>query len=124
MKTELQKQKDREYSKKYYQEHKEEISAKRKERQKQAKDKEYKHNYYMAHREEILAKCKARNQAKKVVKDALAIHQIPTEPLMIRSNIQEIHIDDFFSKQLERIIKVLWWIAFAISFVGVAVLFK
>ena len=120
MKTELQKQKDREYSKKYYEAHKAEISARCKAKQKQAKYKEYKHNYYMAHREEILAKQKA----KKVVKDALAIHQIPTEPLMVRSNVQEIHIDDFFSKQLERIINVLWWICFAISFVGVAVLFK
>lgn len=124
MKTELQKQKDREYSKKYYKAHKAEISAKRKERYKQAKDKEYKHNYYMAHREEILAKCKARNQVKKVVKDISAIHQIPTEPFIVRSNVQEIHIDDFFSKQLERIINVLWWLCFAISFVGVAILFK
>lgn len=124
MKTELQKQKDREYSKKYYKEHKEEIAVRRKEKYKKSKDKEYKHKYYLAHREEILAKQKAKNQAKKVVKDTLAIHQIPTEPLIVRSNIQEIHIDDFFSKQLERIINVLWWIAFAISFVGVAVLFK
>lgn len=116
--------KDPEHHKKYYQEHKAEIAAKRKERQKQAKYKEYKHNYYMAHREEILAKQKARNQVKKVVKDISAIHQIHTEPFIVRSNVQEIHIDDFFSKQLERIINVLWWIAFAISFVGVAVLFK
>ena len=35
--------KDPEYNKKYYQEHKAEIAAKRKERQKQAKYKEYKH---------------------------------------------------------------------------------
>lgn len=112
--------KDPEYHKKYYQAHKAEISAKRKEKYKKEKSKEYKHNYYMAHREEILAKQKA----KKVVKDSLAIHQIPTEPLIIRSNVQEIHIHDFFSKQLERIINVLWWIAFAISFVGLAILFK
>ena len=116
--------KDPEYHKKYYQAHKAEISAKRKERQKQAKYKAYKHNYYMAHREEILAKQKVKNQAKKVVKDTLAIHQIPTEPFIVRSNVQEIHIDDFFSKQLERIINVLWWIAFSISFVVVAMLFK
>lgn len=116
------KYKDPEYHKKYYQEHKAEISAKRRERQKQAKYKEYKHNYYMAHREEILAKQKAKNAAKKAVQGALAIHQLPTEPLIVRSNVQEIHIDDFFSKQLERIINVLWWIAFAISFVGLAVL--
>lgn len=116
--------KDPEYHKKYYQEHKAEIAAKRKESYKKGKYKAYKHNYYMAHREEILAKQKARNQAKKAVKDTLAIHQIPTVPLMVRSNVQEIHIDDFFSKQLERIINVLWWIAFAISFVGVAILFK
>lgn len=124
MKPELQKQKNREYSKKYYQEHKAEISAKRKKRQKQAKYKEYKHNYYMAHREEIKARQKARYAAKKAVQRALAIHQIPTEPLIVRSNVQEMHINDFYSAQLARIEKVLWWICFAISFVGVAVLFK
>lgn len=113
-----------EYHKKYYQEHKAEISAKRKANYKKEKAKEYKHNYYMAHREEILAKQKAKNAAKKSVQGALAIHQLPTEPLIVRSNVQEIHIDDFFSKQLERIINVLWWIAFAISFVGVVALFK
>lgn len=59
-----------EYHKKYYQAHKAEISAKRKERQKQAKYKAYKHNYYMAHREEILAKQKAKNAAKKAVQGA------------------------------------------------------
>lgn len=124
MKTELQKQKDREYSKKYYQEHKAEISARCKKRQKQAKYKEYKHNYYMAHREEIKAKQKAKYAAKKAVKDTLAIHQIPTEPLIVRSNVQEMHINDFYSVQLARIDKVLWWIAFAISFVGAVILFK
>lgn len=116
--------KDPEYHKKYYQAHKAEISAKRKASYKQGKYKAYKHNYYMAHREEILAKQKAKNAAKKAVQGALAIHQIPTEPLIVRSNVQEMHINDFFSKQLERIINVLWWICFAISFVGVAVLFK
>ena len=96
MKTELQKQRDREYSRKYY---------------------------YL-HRKEILAKQKVRNKAKKVVKDTLSIHQIPTSPLIVRSNVQEMHINDFYSVQLARIEKVLWWICFAISFVGVAVLFK
>jgi len=116
--------KDPEYHKKYYQAHKAEISAKRKANYKKEKSKEYKRKYYMTHREEILAKQKEKNAAKKAVQGALAIHQLPTEPLIVRSNVQEIHIDNFFSKQLERIINVLWWIAFAISFVGVAVLFK
>ena len=75
----------------------------------QYKDPDYHKKYYQAH---------------KVVKDDLAIHQLPTEPLIIRSNVQEIHINDFYSAQLARIENVLWWIAFAISFVGVAVLFK
>lgn len=87
---------------------------------KKIRDREYSKKYYHLHKEEI----KTRRKAKKAVKDTLAIHQIPTDPFIVRSNVQEIHIDDFFSKQLERIINVLWWIAFAISFVGVAVLFK
>lgn len=120
MKTELQKQKDREYSKKYYQAHKAEISARRKAKQKRVKDKEYKHNYYMAHREEILAKQKAKNAVKKANKNAWITLQTPKNEV----KIQEVYIHDFFSKQLERIINVLWWIAFAISFVGLAVLFK
>lgn len=117
--------KDPEYHKKYYQEHKAEIAAKRKESYKKAKDKEYKHNYYMAHREEILAKQKARNAVKKANKNAWITLKTPENEVFAQvPKIQDVYIHDFFSKQLERIINVLWWIAFAISFVGVAVLFK
>ena len=85
---------------------------------------DYQRRYYQAHKEEIKAKRRAKYAAKKAVKDALAIHQLPTEPLIVRSNIQEMHINDFYSAQLARIEKVLWWICFAISFVGVVILFK
>ena len=117
--------KDPEYHKKYYQAHKAEIAAKRKASYKQAKNKEYKHNYYMAHREEILAKQKERNAVKKANKNAWITLPTPKNEVFAQlPKIQDVYIHDFFSKQLERIINVLWWIAFAISFVGVAVLFK
>lgn len=117
--------KDPEYHKKYYQEHKAEIAAKRKERYKRAKEKEYKHNYYMANREEIKAKQKARYAVKKANKNACITLKTPENEVYAQvPKIQDVYIHDSFSKQLERIINVLWWIAFAISFVGVAVLFK
>ena len=56
---------DPEYHKKYYQEHKAEIAARREENYKKEKSKEYKRNYYLRHREEILAKQRARKAAKK-----------------------------------------------------------
>lgn len=87
---------------------------------KKIRDREYSKKYYYLHKEEI----KARRKAKKAVQGTLAIHQLPTAPLIVRSNVQEMHINDFYSAQLARIEKVLWWIAFAISFVGVAILFK
>lgn len=124
MKTELQKQKDREYSKKYYEAHKAEISARRKERQKQDKYKEYKHNYYMAHREEIKAKQKARYAAKKAVKDALNVWPLPITGISHNPKVQDVYVLNSWAKQLTRIEKVFWWICFAISFVGVAILFK
>lgn len=74
--------KDPEYHKKYYQEHKAEIAAKRKERQKQAKYKEYKHNYYMAHREEIIAKQKARNAVKKANQNAWITLKTPEKDVL------------------------------------------
>ncbi len=115
--------KDPEYHKKYYQAHKAEIAARRKENYKKEKAKEYKHNYYMAHREEILAKQKAKNAVKKANKNAWVTLQSPkNEVVCTYSKIQDVYVHDFFSKQLERIINVLWWIAFAISFVGLAVL--
>lgn len=124
MKTELQKQKDREYSKKYYEAHKAEISARRKERQKQANSKEYKHNYYMAHREEIIAKQKARYAAKKAVKDALNVWPLPNTGISPNPKVQDVYVLNSWSKQLTRIEKVLWWIVYAVSFVGVVILFK
>lgn len=60
--------------------------------------KEYYKQYYKTHKKEIKLKRRARYAAKEVAAD-------------------------FFSNQLERIINVLWWICFAISFVGVSVLF-
>lgn len=111
---------DPEYHKKYYQEHKAEIAARRKENYKKEKSKEYKRNYYLRHREEILAKQRARKAAKKAtnsqehvceVKNPFADTEITLIYRALTSGFQEIT-------------KVLWWIAFAVSFVGVAVLFK
>lgn len=107
--------KDPEYHKKYYQAHKAEIAAKRKERRKQVYYKEYKHNYYMAHREEILAKNRAKNAAKKLNNEGrLQIPENKTEPRFVRIEIP--------MPELDRIKKALWCIAFAIIFVGLAVL--
>lgn len=109
--------KDPEYHKKYYQAHKAEISAKRKANYKKEKSKEYKRNYYLRHREEILAKQRAKKAAKKLNNNAwLPLPETKTEPQFVRFEIP--------MPKLDRIEKALWWIAFAISFVGVAVLFK
>lgn len=88
------------------------------------KRKENAKKYYKKHRQEICARNRVKYAAKKAVKDALKTYQPINEPLVLRSNIQDVYIKDFYSKQLARIEKVLWWIAFAISFVGVAILFK
>ena len=80
--------------------------------------------YYRKHKKVILAQHRARYQAKKAVKDAMKIWQPTMPPMVLKPNIQEMHIQDFYSEQLARIEKALWWIAFAISFVGIAILFK
>lgn len=93
---------------------------------------EYQRRYHLAHREEILAQHKAKYSAKKAVKDGsfkdvLDIKLAPgTERgwYIPKLGVQDVYICDFYSKQLARIEKVLWWIAFAISFVGVIILFK
>lgn len=93
---------------------------------------EYQRRYYLAHREEILAQHKTKYSAKKAVKDALVRNTVDIKlaPGTERSwyipklGIQDVYINDFYSKQLTRIEKVLWWLCFAISFVGVAILFK
>ena len=86
--------------------------------------KDYQRRYYLEHREEIKSKQRAKYAAKKAVKDSLNVWPLPTTGISPIPKIQDVYIHDFFSKQLERIINVLWWICFAISFVGVAILFK
>ena len=78
---------------------------------------EYQRRYYLAHREEILAQHKAKYSAKKLNNDGwLPIPETKTEPQFVRFEIP--------MPKLDGIEKVLWWLCFAISFVGVAVLFK
>lgn len=96
MKTELQKQKDREYSRKYY---------------------------YL-HKKEVLAKQKVRNAAKKAVKDAFNVWPLPTTGISPSPKVQDVYVLNSWSEQLARIEKVLWWLAYAVSFVGVVILFK
>lgn len=95
---------------------------------KKIRDRENSKKYYHLHKEEI----KARRKAKQVVKSVITENSKMWNPKMWISlpkpteekDIKNVYICDFYSKQLARIEKVLWWIAFAISFVGVAVLFK
>ena len=109
------------YQKKYYETHKEEICAKKREKYKDQKRKErarsYSKKYYQTHKEEI----KMKNREKWAMKKAFQ------ETIKSPDNKDTVYYTDLqkaATPQLARIEKVLWWIAFAISFVGVAVLFK
>lgn len=94
MKTELQKQRDRDYSKRYYQKYK----------------------------NMILAKNKARREAKKVNKELWVTLQAPKKEVHMQApKIQDMYIHDFYSRQLDKIEKALWWICFAITLVGISI---
>lgn len=78
---------------------------------------EYCKRYYQEHKEEIKAKQRAKYAAKKLNNNGwIPIPETKTEPQFVRF--------EFPMPKLARIEKVLWWIAFAISFVGVVILFK